>query len=113
MYTILYICDCYFLIGVVIRSSAGGRYDNDSSFGGEVRQRDGDGDDSWEKDVVLSEAEMNGQVPVVMTAARKALLSLCQMDAQELTKLREKSKHLLQFTRPFPPIRQRAHEYDS
>eukprot|EP01036_Dinobryon_divergens_P035724 gene35724-46347_t len=93
--------------------SAGGRYENDSSFGGEVRQRDGDGDDSWEKDVVLSEAEMNGQVPVVMTAARTALLSLCQMDAQELTKLREKSKHLLQFTRPFPPIRQRAHEYDS
>ena len=63
----------------------------------------------WEKGVMLSEEEMSGQTaPVVMTAARKALLSLCQMDAQEIQRWREKSAHLLHFTRaqhfPFPSI---------
>lgn len=109
MYDVLFVC-LYELLFI----SGGGRNEGDALINGAGRPiRQGDGtNDGWEKDALLNEAEMNGEVPVIMTAARKALLSLAKMDAKELTKLREKSKHLLQFTRPFPPIRQRMHEYD-
>ena len=106
MYDVLFVCLC-----VLLFISGGGRNEGDALIGRPIRQGGGT-NDGWEKDALLNEAEMNGEVPVIMTAARKALLSLAKMDAKELTKLREKSKHLLQFTRPFPPIRQRMHEYD-
>jgi hypothetical protein len=38
----------------------------------------------------LSEQEMNGSVPVIDTAARRALRALCQLSSEELHRMKDK-----------------------
>mmetsp|Transcript_27586 Transcript_27586/g.39157 ORF Transcript_27586/g.39157 Transcript_27586/m.39157 type:complete len:146 (-) Transcript_27586:13-450(-) len=62
------------------------------------------GNASWET-AELTNEEMTGKIQVIDTSARRALITLCKMSPEELKKLKDKSKQVLHFTRPFPPLK--------